>query len=175
MKTMHLFTLSYHDLGDTIKIFPEVPICLVPEENSIVPRVCATTTIFQCLQSKNPFLDYTFWSKNYRTIYIYEADIPIEDIEQPPIDQVENVRFTGEFWVTKTHSWKKAGKYIFELGERIYAKDHIYRYFVHADYHDGAQRNRKEKYGFDSETDSFYFIEGGPTRQYVKAKKEIEK
>ena len=71
MKTMHLFTLSYHDLGDTIKIFPEVPICLVPEENSIVPRVCATTTIFQCLQSKNPFLDYTFWSKNYRTIYIY--------------------------------------------------------------------------------------------------------
>lgn len=173
MKTMHLFRISYQDLGDIIEILPEVPKYRLPEEDGTVLRVCAATTIFQCLQSKNSYLDFNLWTDEHRTIYIYEADIPIEDIEQPSIDQVEDTWFTGEFWVTKTHAWKKVGKYILELGERIYAKEYMYRYYVRADNRERAQQDRKEKYGFDGEVDSFFFIEAGPTRKFIEVKKNL--
>lgn len=173
MKTMRLFRISYQDLGDSVKLFPRVPKDRLPDEDGTVLRICAAPTIYQCLQSKNSFLDPGLWTNDQRTIYIYEADIPVKDIIQPSIDQVGDTWFTGEFWVTKAHTWKKVGKYILELGERIYAKEYMFRYYLHAENLPRAQLDRKEKYGFDGEADSFFFIEAGPTQKYLEFKKTL--
>ena len=175
MKTMHLFRLSYQDLGDTIELSPEVPKYRLPEEEGTIPRVCAAITILQCIQSKSSFLNSDLWTWNHKSIYIYEADIPVEDVEQPTLQQVDDVWFTGEFWVTKEHTWKKVGKFILELGERIYAKEYMYRYYVHDEALESFQSDGKNKYGLDGEINNFFFIEAGPNRQYLKVKKEIKK
>ena len=86
MKTMHLFRISYQDLGEEIKLIPEVPHSRTYDENDTIKRICAAPTIYQCIQSKTSFLNEDLWIEGTRTIYIYECNVPINDLIQPTIE-----------------------------------------------------------------------------------------
>lgn len=163
MKTMHLFHLSYKDLGDEAEIIPKIPKYRLDDEESETPRVCAAITILQCLQSKGIFLNETLWENTKLSLYIYEADVLVEDIEQPTLDKVEDVWFTGEMWVTQTYKWKKAGNYIIELGEEITECNYLHRYYVH-EIGFSISDNNGSLFGLDGYHNNFFFTERGPTQ-----------
>lgn len=175
MKTMHLFRISYQDLGEEIELNPDIPQFRLPEEDNQIPRVCAALTILQCIQSKASFLSSKLWTDDYYSFYVYEADIPVEDLLQPTLNQVEDVWFTGELWVIKPHIWKKTGKYAIELGERIYAKDYMNKYYIHEESVPSFNNNDQPKYAIDGKYNSFFFVESGPDRYYLKAKENLKK
>lgn len=52
MLAMHLYHISYNDLGDKIKLKPKVPKYKLEGEECITPRVYTAPTILQYLYSK---------------------------------------------------------------------------------------------------------------------------
>ena len=52
MLAMHLYHISYNDLGDKIKLKPKVPKYKLEGEECITPRVCAAPTVFHCKRSQ---------------------------------------------------------------------------------------------------------------------------
>lgn len=176
MKTMHLFRISYQDLGEEVEFYPKVPNNRLPEEDEEIPRVCAALTILQCIHSKATYLNGPLWLNKSRNIFIYEADIPVEDIMQPNCDQVSDTWFTGELWIMKPHIWKKCGNYIIKLGERITEDSYLYKYHIHklelipfndceCDY----------KYGVNGYYNNFFFTEAGPDKRWIEVHNENTK
>ena len=165
MKTMHLFRISYQDLGEEIKLIPEVPHNRAHGENNTIKRICAAPTIYQCIQSKAAFANEDLWNEGTRTIYIYECNVPVKDLIQPTIEQVSDIWFTGEMWVMRPHVWHKVGEYILELGKRIRATDYKWRYHLHPK-DKPSIKNDGYDFGFDGDPNNFRFIETGPDKYY---------
>ena len=79
MKTMHLFRISYQDLGPNILLVPEVPHYRLDGEDGETPRVCACPTLYQCIMAKSIYLNSKLWKENKLNFYVYTADVPIDN------------------------------------------------------------------------------------------------
>lgn len=162
MNTLHLYRISYNDLGNTTKFVPAVPKYRASDEESVTKRVCASTTIVQCLQSKTSYLNEDIWHGAPKMIYVYEADIPIQSVIQPSIQEVQDTWITGEFWVLDTFTWKKTGDYELTLGEKIQDCNCTYRYYFKPVNQECPDLYDNSQFAIDGEADHFYFTEAGP-------------
>lgn len=168
MFSMHLYHISYNDLGNNVKLEPKIPKYKLEGEDLITSRVCAAPTILQCLYSKTSYYDKPLWFGGTRRIYIYEAMIPVTSIYQPSVREVEDTWFTSEFWVTDTYTWSKTGAFILKLGEKVMAKDHNYRYYLHPIKGSIIGKENK-KFALDGIQHDFYFTEVGPSNNWLNS------
>lgn len=179
MKTMHLFRISYQDLGPNILLVPEVPHYRLDGEDGETPRVCACPTLYQCIMAKSMYLNSKLWKENKLNFYVYTADVPIEFIEQPTNSQVEDVWMTGELWVTQPIIWTKLEAYEITIGKQVSPHAHIYRYFVNPvpiDLGNGRVYTEKVDTGYhfalDGNSRAFTFTEGSPGKSMIQLIKE---
>lgn len=166
MFAMHLYHISYNDLGNRVNLEPKIPKYQIPGEEHFTARVCAAPTVLQCLYSKNSYYDEDLWVDGIRRIYIYEAMIPVTSIYQPSVTEVEDTWFTSEFWVTNTYSWTKLGAFDLKLGEKVMAKDHNYRYYLSPTDKTIIGKETK-KFALDGVQHDFYFTEVGPSNTWL--------
>lgn len=166
MLAMHLYHISYNDLGNKVKLKPRVPKYKLEGEECITPRVCAAPTVLQCLYSKTSYYDEELWIGGARRIYIYEARIPVASIYQPSVMEVEDSWFTSELWVTDTYTWNKIGAFYLKLGEKVTARDHNYRYYL-CPVSGSIIGNETNKFALDGIQNDFYFTEVGPTNKWL--------
>lgn len=167
MLEMHLFHISYNNLGDKVKLVPKIPKYKLSNEEHKTPRVCAAPTILQCLYSKTSYYNEELWIGGARRIYIYEARIPVASIYQPSVMEVEDSWFTSELWITDTYTWDKIGAFDLKLGEKVTARDHNYRYYL-CPVSGSIIGNETKKFALDGIQNDFYFTEVGPTNKWLK-------
>ena len=171
MLAMHLYHISYNDLGDKIKLKPKVPKYKLEGEECITSRVCAAPTVLQCLYSKTSYYDEPLWAEGTRRLFIYEAMIPVPSIYQPSVIEVEDEWFTSEFWVTDAYNWNKVGAFDLILGEKITAKDHNFRYYLRP-VKGSIIGKEPKKFALDGIQHDFYFTEVGPSNEWIKCMNE---
>jgi len=75
--------------GKTLE--PRIPKHRMREEDSILKRICVSNSIVGCLAAVGGL-------KEGNTVYIHTCQS--ENIIYPTIDQVPDVNFTGEVWIT---------------------------------------------------------------------------
>lgn len=107
MKTIYLYHISKINLGNVVVLSPKVPEDIASNEDSTTKRVCACLTIPACIRASEVlFAQPHAWLDDGIEVWIYEADVPVENIVQPDVSKVPDVWFTGELWVIVETSWK---------------------------------------------------------------------
>lgn len=101
MKRMRLMRIQYFDLGDEVELIPSIPQSRLDNEDDETPRICAAITLAQCIYSKFTFANKCVEINGGINFFIYTCDVPIEDIIQPSLNQVDDTWITGELWVIK--------------------------------------------------------------------------
>ena len=158
MILMDLYHITYEDYGDKHIFIPSIPYTRLESEDSIIPRVCASTTIYQCLLSKSPYCRDKFQKEFSIDIFVYHALIPVMSIIQPSIIDVEDSWFTSEFWVINEYEWTKVGEYILHKGEKVTGKYLNNRYYFHKK---NASPIKSSNFALDGKEDNFYFTDYG--------------
>ena len=71
---MKVYHISRKDLGDSIVLIPRVPAHRAHGENSTIPRICCTPSIYNCLIAMEATADLN--DKDITNLYVYYADAP---------------------------------------------------------------------------------------------------
>jgi len=88
---------------DNKTLNPRIPKNRLPSENDKTPRICVSTSIAGCLAAVHGL-------KEGNTVYIHTCTCEPNQIIQPTKDQVSDVFFTGEIWITEPVEMNLIGK-----------------------------------------------------------------
>lgn len=97
---MQYFFLSRKS-HDNKTLNPRIPKNRMPSEDDKTPRICVSTSIAGCLAAVHTL-------KEGNTVYIHTCES--NEIIQPTKDQVPDVFFTGEIWITESVQMHLIGK-----------------------------------------------------------------
>ena len=115
MNHIHLYHVSYKDLGYNPTINPYIPHYKAIDEDGSIHRICCCASIPGCIEAMEIIPDKVAKAKRENKdgldLYIYEAYVSPELIYQPTIDEVPDVWQTGEFWVMKPITFYRAKHY----------------------------------------------------------------
>lgn len=124
MRTLRLYHICQHDAGENVVLVPKVPAFRALGEDNGTPRVCACLNPYSCLRalelSYSPAMDEPPYGL---PVWIYCADVPMEDIEQPSTAEVPDAWLTGELWVMSSLVWHLLSPATFRRHMRFDAKD----------------------------------------------------
>lgn len=109
MNTLHLYHLSDTFIGTNPVFQPMIPADTCDYEDSFTERICCCITIPGCFIAKE--VSYSLENNKEKFYYLYEADVPVEHIYQPTINDVPDTWQNGEFWVLKPTQFKFVTKY----------------------------------------------------------------
>lgn len=124
MKTIKVFHVSRVFLGDEAVLKPGIPEFTAERENEFTPRVPASLNVLSCLKSMELSFDETVYASSAPLpLWVYVADVPVEDIYQPTTEDVPDVWMTGELWVTKPIAWHLESKVFFMRHMSFLAED----------------------------------------------------
>lgn len=112
MTHLHVYHFSDTDLGAVIEMCPSIPRNIADGENDYTPRICCCTSVTQCINALHTIpYDISEAEKGYLDLYLYEANIPVEDIYQPNMIELADVWTTGELWILKPTVFNKISHY----------------------------------------------------------------
>lgn len=97
---MRYFFISRRSHDNKI-LKPRIPKNRMPSEDDKTPRICVSTSIAGCLAAVQGL-------KEGNTVYIHTCTS--EAIIQPTNDQVPDIFFTGEVWITESVEMELIGK-----------------------------------------------------------------
>lgn len=109
MEYIRVYHLSTTDLGHVPTLTPRVPECHLHGEDLETPRICCSTTVIGCIMAMPPFME--LGNIESRDFWLYEAHVPVANIEQPTHREVPDVWQTGELWITQEQDFLCIGKY----------------------------------------------------------------
>lgn len=117
--TKRYYHLSFEEL-ENIKLIPRVPDNFLTRngyEDNTTKRVCLSTSIEGCLKAMSQNL-------KGKRLYVYSAELSVNDVIVPTIEQVPDCKITGEVWVTKEITLPKYGI----VDVHIAGRAHKYQY-----------------------------------------------
>lgn len=97
---MQYFFISRKNHDNKI-LNPRIPKNRLPSEDEKTARICVSTSITGCLAAVQGL-------KEGNTVYIHTCES--NEIIQPTKDQVPDVYFTGEIWITESVQMELIGK-----------------------------------------------------------------
>lgn len=102
---MKVYHISRKDLGDCIVLIPRVPAYRAHGENSTIPRICCSQSIYNCLIAMEAAADLD--DKNVTNLYVYCAYVDPLIIYQPESDEVPDAFYTNELWILQPQHFCK--------------------------------------------------------------------
>lgn len=102
---MKVYHISRKDLGDSIVLIPRIPTHRAHGENSTIPRICCTPSIYNCLIAMEATADLN--DKDITNLYVYCADVDPLIICQPELDEVPDAFYTNELWILQQQRFYK--------------------------------------------------------------------
>lgn len=119
---MHVYWLTLDPMREsspmkTIRLNPKVPDSICGGEDPVTPRICCAMSIRDCLVSLEAA--YGIVDKENVLYNVYEADVPVESIYQPSVDEVPDVWFTNELWIVESQQFNLVGTFRFRKQMRI--------------------------------------------------------
>lgn len=119
MRTITLYRISLKDLGYRVTLVPAIPKYSSDRENKELPRICACPTITGCLDSLqlgwNPYYqeinDKINLDPSGIDLYLYKANVPIDNVIQPTVHDVGDSFITGEMWIIDSQVFTLETKY----------------------------------------------------------------
>lgn len=97
---MRYFFISRRSHDNKI-LKPRIPKNRMPSEDDKTARICVSTSIAGCLAAVQGL-------KEGNTIYIHTCES--NQVIQPTVDQVPDIFFTGEVWITESVEMELIGK-----------------------------------------------------------------
>lgn len=94
---MRLYWVTQKQIGDNIlevNLTPQIPKTVSDGEDKVTPRICMSSSVIGAINS----ISNNIYGN---IVYVYTADVKVQDIIQPSIEQVPDVFMTGEMWVIK--------------------------------------------------------------------------
>ena len=166
MKTMHLYHISYLDQGKIVHLIPKLPEkdFTLPDEENTRPRICASTSIYGCVNALELFWNEKIKKEGKLNFYVYEAEVPVGYIYQPCVHEVQDSWFTNELWVTRSFNWTRIDEYVIEEGNRCdyqFEIGEICTYYVHPINEDRFDAHKPENalnLWIDGDSDNFVFV-----------------
>lgn len=130
MNKMRVYHLTKLNLGKALKLKPNIPECAVKAfEDISTPRICAATSIIGCLRALElPGSDLGSDHDIGTDIYCYVADVDVNLLYQPTIQEVKDVFITGEVWIKQPHEFKLLR--IFKLKKLEEVENSLYSRYV---------------------------------------------
>ena len=116
MKTLRVYWISnaFDVIADRtiekeITLTPRIPDSASLMEDHRTPRVCCAMSMVDCLSSLE--VSWRIAGNECQYFNVYEADVPIEILYQPTIEEVPDVWYTNELWILNTQTFKLVGTY----------------------------------------------------------------
>ena len=109
---LHVYHISQIDLGDSFEFRPDIPKFKSEGEDRSIRRIYVCTSIASCITAIDNIPYTCQFAPNGLDLWLYEADINIEDIYQPTDKQVSDAWHTGELWVTYPYVFTKTEHYL---------------------------------------------------------------
>ncbi len=168
MKTIKLFHICYTDMGTKTILMPSVPESTAEGEDEETPRIPTCLNILSCLTSMEISFNYATYAHKTIPLWIYSADVPIDIVYQPTVNEVPDVWKTGELWVIEPIEWQLESKAYFRWQSDFIVEDNSSHKAVYSTYsftYDGekevdAKIGRPIVYGEANK--AFNFIEVNP-------------
>ena len=164
METMKLYRVELTDMGDSITFNPRVPENPMKGEDVETERICAAPTIIGCIHSGILPIFITHYDMSYlengeHPMWIYEAEVPCENLYQPTENEVPDSFLTGEMWILSPCKFTKVDKYYLGKMQNNDPRDCTYMYYM--------RREGHEKPGDGEYTrNSFCFLKNSYYKKY---------